>query len=188
MTHRDVSLSLFGLVLGVILGAGSLAYVQHSSLDASVVALSSDLHRAPTANYNTRRGINARGIPLNPEPKNFAYPTVKPEQSSSSVAPVTEEVTTCTAVRKAVEKIRTVYKAVIPVNVGTTDLRAKMEAVLSRAVADECGEQPTTAAPAATQTTVESEVTPVDNHCENYPQSARRTQCFISNKLGKKFP
>ena len=188
MTHRDVSVSLFGVVAGVILGAGSLAYVQ-------VPLQARTLHDAASVSGTkyTNRMINRKGIPLRPESETTRFPTtVKESSSSSSVMPVTEESTTnCAVAKRTVLMVWQGFNSVVPTNVKNTELHEKMDAIFTAAVDSFCKSNAATTSSASSAATVTDPdaIVPVDNHCEKYPShTARYTQCVISGQRGRVFP
>lgn len=188
MAHRDVSISLFGIMAGVLLGAGSLALVHTSSMDATIVSYVPDhLHPAALSTYD-RRTINKKGIPLRADSETNLYPTIKTESSSSVAAVVTGTAATpCASVQAAIAKIQDVYNAITPVNVSNTETRQKMTAAFADALDDYCDMTvySSSSAPAV-------QVTPtamINNHCGLYPTyTARYSQCVINQGLGRKFP
>ena len=188
MAHRDVSISLFGVMAGVLLGAGSLALVNVSSFDASVVSYVPDsLHPAALATFN-RRNINRTAVPRRSGTEVSPYPTVKTESSSSALS-VPEAVVTpsCASVKAAIAKIQMAFNAVTPINVRNTDVRQKMAAAFADTLDDYCDTavQSSSSAPAAEATRTDT----IDNHCESYPTyTARYSQCVVNQGLGRKFP
>lgn len=188
MTHRDVSVSLIGIAAGIVLGAGSLVWMQSANLGASAVALLPDnIHSAGSEIY-TKRTINQLGIPLRNESDTSRYPTIKKDETTAPAAADTMIVITpCTAAQKTVWKIKNVYMAVTPMNVSNTAIRKKMEDAFTDALDDYCDTVQSSSSAAAVVAPSETPV--VDNNCEKYPShTVRYSQCVLSEKIGKTYP
>lgn len=188
MTHRDVRVSLYGVVLGVILGAGALGFVQSGSFLGSTVAIRPEvlLHGAPSPGDYTQRNISKKGIPLRGGDKTNFYPTIKSDETQSSSSPAAKSATTCDAVLATIGKIQGVYNAVVPDTVKNTEIRQRMAAIFADASDDYC---PKTTAVEATSSSSSPSVPTVNNDCGKYPShSIRYTQCVIAEKIGKKYP
>ena len=190
MAHRDVSVAVCGVVVGVILGAGSIAFASGNSLMASAQGqlVATSFHAAPNAADYSRRKIDARGLPLYRDTADINhYPTVKEDLSSSSVAATGDiDVTACTAVQKTVAKLMAVYKVLIPNTYKNTELLQNLDSAFMQASNGYC------TPPAATTSNSSSSVAAVtksDNHCEQYPKrTSRYTQCVIANEHGARYP
>ena len=92
--------------------------------------------------------------------------------------------TPCSASQKTVMKIRAVYDAVVPNNFKSTDLRAKMDAVLADAMDDYCDTTVPVVMPASSPAAMM-----MNNHCEKYPRhTVRYTQCVLSEQNAKTYP
>jgi hypothetical protein len=194
MTHRDVRVSVYGAVLGVMLGAGAFAFVQNASLEASatptVLEADARFHEAPSPDDYARRNVDKKGLQLNDDEGKNNYPTVKSSSSSSSSSSSQwQGGTTCDAVMATILKIQKVYLSVVPANVKNTDIRRKMDAVIADSMDDYCTPVADSSSSAVSSSSSSSVSTKVNNHCENYPrQTARYTQCVISEQNGQKFP
>lgn len=190
MTHRDVRVSVYGVVAGVILGAGAIAFT-NASLEANVGDLADARYNAaPSADEYTRRRIDEQAIPLRNDDGINLYPTVKPESSSSSAAGNVKPaaVTPCSAVRDAIAKVQATYNRVIPRNVKNTALRQSMDWAFADAMDDYC--QNEEAGMSSSSGTASSAAAPtVDNNCEKFSRrSVRYTQCVLAEQDGRTYP
>lgn len=187
MTHRDVSISLFGIVAGVVLGAGSLTWVQTADLGATTVSfLYEDLHPSATETYN-KRTVNRIGVPLRKQIDVNRYPTVKKDETAPPAAVDTMTVITpCIAAQKTVWKIKNVYTTVTPMNVSNTAIRKQMDEIFADALDDYCDPVQSSSSAAAAAT---PGMPVVDNDCKKYPShTVRYSQCVLAEKVGKKYP
>ena len=188
MTHRDVSATLFGVTAGILLGVGSIAWAQHAALSASeVTLLPDDLHSAAISDVYNKRTVNRLGVPLRDNSGVRLYPTVKPDVvETAPVQDTTVVPESCTAVKKAVATIKAVYTTVIPVNVGNTAVRQRMDAAFADALKDVCPDIVQASSSSAMAIPVS---TGIDNHCGKYPiHTARYKQCVIAGEQGNKYP
>lgn len=193
MTHRDVRVSLAGLVAGIVLGAGSLSYVQSGSFTGSTLAIIRPevlLHGAPSRGDYTQRNVSKKNVPLRSDSQKNLYPTMKEQtgSSSSSTGSVDTSPASCKAVRNAVSTIQTVYNAVVPDTIRNTEIRTRMDNAIAKALSDGC---PVDIDSATTPSTTASSAAAdmVDNHCDKFPaHTARYTQCVIAEKNGKTYP
>lgn len=191
MTHRDIRVSLYGLVAGVVIGAGALAYAQHGSFTGSTVAILRPevlQQGTPSRKDFTQRNVSKKGVPLRSDTQQHSYPTLKEFMgASSSAAAVDASPEICTAVRNAVEKIRVVYNTYIPDTLKNTEIRQNMDAAFAAAVSAECAKDEAASVPAGAVSS--ASVATVDNDCEKFPtHTARYTQCVLSEKAGKPYP
>ena len=128
-----------GIALGVVLvtlgGQTSFSANIGSVTRAAAVSL---LHAAPSRRDFTQRNVARKNIPLRNDngTTNTAYITVKADSSLSAAK--AEAVTTCDAVRSAVEKIRQVYTNIVAGNVSNADVRQAMYDAIAHASDDAC--------------------------------------------------
>ena len=142
-THRKFHISFSGIIVGVLLGAGIVALSGQTSLSANIAAVSrtpfvSLLHSAPARADFVRRNIVRKTIPLRNDDgtTNTTYLTIQAESSSTSAKTAT--LTTCDAVRNAVEKIRKVYADIVAGAVSNAEIRQTMFDVIADASDDGC--------------------------------------------------
>ncbi|MSR86968.1 hypothetical protein EXS70_02230 [Candidatus Peribacteria bacterium] len=189
MANRDVSISLLGVVAGVILGAGSLAWAQTGALDATVIGLVPQNMRPANWEILNERAINKMGIPLRSNSDVNSFSTVKPADTPSSIpTDAMTVVTPCTAVRSAVAKVMETYNAVTPINVKNTEVRQRMSVIFAAVVSDACKDEvaASSASSAATGMTNNGKI---QNWCNRYPvRSIRYSQCVINTDIGKTYP
>ena len=173
MPHRDLRVSLTGLFTGLVLTTGALTFA-NVSLSAS----------ASPPEY-TRRAISENEARNPRDVTKHLYPTVKKEPSNNVAPDVEGPLTTCSAVKKTVRKIETVYNAFVPNTYKNTEIREKMDAVIADAMDDYCE----STAPAAVQASSAATIEKSNNHCEKYPRhTVRNTQCVLADENGKTYP
>jgi hypothetical protein len=188
MSYREIRLSLYGVVAGIILGTGALSYAQHVALQASSAQVNY-LHAAPRAQDVSRRSIEKRGPALRSVPDVHSYPTLKDQPAlvdTPAAAVSTDPV--CDAVRAAVAKIRMAYESAVPNTVKNTDMRKRLDSAFASALA-ECMQASASSSSVAPAQEASEAIKTVNNRCEQYPRyTARYSQCVIAEQHGKKFP
>lgn len=192
MAHRDVSVAICGAVVGVILGAGSLAFSQDVTLQGSVTQDVIQSRRASVQTYR-QRNVYERyedGQLEIHKPDRSGAPTVKPDEtSSSSASSPAQELTICSAVREVLSTVGEAHDQFIPVNITNTAMRRGLDAVLESLRTDARYCQPEDAVEAS-QSDEQAAVKTVNNRCDTIAKkgTVRYTICKIFETQGKKYP
>ena len=141
--HKHFHVSVSGVIVGVLLGAGIVTLSGQTSLSANTAAVSrvpsvSILHAAPARKDFVRRNIVRKDIPLRNDDgtAHTTYLTIHVDSSSSSTT--AGVLTPCDAVQKAVEKIRKVYADTVAGAVDNAGIRQIMFDVIADASDDGC--------------------------------------------------
>ena len=168
MGTREVSVSVCGVIMGIILGATSFSAFQAVPLSASVSGTQvAAFFSAPNVQEYTRRRIDEKGLVPNAV-------SVSSAQSSSS-ASVSEILFSCDTVKKIVAEMQTAHDKALPATSRNTEARAFLKSKLKEIRTRYCPVQPSSAAA-------------IDNDCEQYGEtSLRYTQCKIQEERGMEY-
>jgi hypothetical protein len=192
---RSVSIVVCGAVLGVIVGAGSVAFLQNvdvagalrSTPIRSLATKNYMYHGAPLPYHYTRRRIDAKAPTVSPVvQETSSYSTVRETVPVDPVA-VVPSITPCDVATKTAQQIRDVFNRYTAggMQMRYTEMRMKMEEAFSASVSAYC--TPTQDAVQAAPTA--PPVAAVDNNCELFPKrSIRYSQCVISEQNGLTYP
>lgn len=185
MANRDVGVSICGVVVGVMLGAGSVLYAQ----DATLSATSSDV---------AFRGINfdasdydARSVADRKQGDAVEHanrPERKANDSSShTAAPV--DLSTCGVARAIAARFEMAIKSTIPNEQSDRNLqnRNSLLGVSSAVVSDYCGSGDSTDAVGDVQMDKGSAPTKVDNDCEKNCGFLERAKCEANQEKGLQY-
>ncbi|MEK7590671.1 MAG: hypothetical protein AAB489_00480 [Patescibacteria group bacterium] len=187
MANRDVGVSICGVVVGVMLGAGSVLYAQ----DATLSATSSDVaYRG--VNFDARdynaRNVEAKQRAAASDINDKASRPVKrkSEEPSHEAAPV--DLSACGVARAIVARMSDAINSTIP-NEQTNNysaMRIALGTVLSAVETDYCGSNDTAEVEEAAPMKKAAPQKKVDNDCGNrdlyVPGSRQHTLC-LGNEL-----
>ena len=178
MGKREVSISICGVVTGVIIGAGALAYTNGATLSAELISAN---YRDVTNMVLPNRRNLQNTVPLQDRSKattikeNVAEPTVEAEETAP---------TTCETVRAIIAEIQAAHEKNIPANFSNTERRSNLKGVLNSIVVRYCKDEAKAGAAASASST--SAAATIDNDCTRYGRgSMRYTDCKLNEKLGK---
>jgi|GEM_PF-4398154 len=183
MARRDVSVTVCSVVVGILLGAGSVLYAQESTASATRVTF-----RELPSNINPQQ-FKSRHLPEKMiAPKVPKANTIKGRTPEAPASEGEKSLTTCELVKKIVSDLSTVILGVIPNQQNFTAIRTKVQAAFDKAVSDNCAAgAPSEAVPVKSEMK-KAAPRSVDNDCGQYdPDSVRYTKCRANELLGKPY-
>lgn len=180
MANRDVSIGICGVVVGVILGAGVLAFSDGTAVQATVAPVAYRV--IPKGGVIPRRQVQGTVQPVD----RSRAPTVKDVVVPAEETPVVTEETPCTIAGDIVKEVAAANDKVLPVNIKNTAIRQTLRETLEGILLKYCKDQH---AAAATSSSSASSVEPRDNDCHRFVEgTSRYNQCRVNETQGKSYP
>ncbi|MBI3332223.1 hypothetical protein HYZ99_04710 [Candidatus Peregrinibacteria bacterium] len=189
MANRDVALGLCGVVVGVMLGAGSMLYAQEATLSASstdeVAAVYFDVpEEPPTARDIDRIRVDEETSRSHAEMRRLNRPNMNATEPHES-APVLPD-DACDVAKNLSARMTLAIDTVIPRQEDNnyTIISSNLKVVLRNIVTDYCGSEQEAAA-AEEDTGYQRSAAPVrvDNDCEQYEEGSNRLAKCLGNQL-----
>lgn len=189
MANRDVGVSICGVVVGVMLGAGSVLYAQ----DATLSANSSDVaYRGQTVrdnrfigdaddykSRNTRQTEYERKVAA--DKKNAQRLDRDTDEGDSHQAAPEVDVSTCGVAAAIVARLSNVVTSIIPAQQEYEKFLKPIKSALGAVETDYCGSGETVEA-VEVKMDKPSAPTKVDNDCEQYEAGSRRQAVCLGNE------
>lgn len=180
MANRDIALSVTSVMLGVMVGAGSVMYAQDiETTDGGAVAY----RQAERAERFKKRHISD----MMPGPDVSKTKRLKKKEQMELVAPE-EAKSTCDVVKSIVAELSGIVFRVVPDNQKNTEIRMKLKNAFDKVTRDHCANEDTSAGQGAgaEEEKKMKRAAPkrVDNDCEQYEAgSVRATKCKANELL-----
>ena len=192
MANRDVGISICGVVVGVMLGAGSVLYTQDAPLHASATQVAAYFGNVDTDAARARNVEAAQEEQAQADALREKAATVKEVAPAEHKAAPALDLSACGVAKAIAARLNAAVDAVIPVQQDRANGAAQssaLHAIAANVVTDYCGTASMQSAPASTTDTpfVKPEKQ-VDNDCEQYlAGSTRRTICEGNQLQGKTY-
>ena len=178
MANRDIALSVTSVMLGVMVGAGSVMYAQDiTTTDGGTGAY----RQAERDERVKKRHISD----MMPGPDISKMKKLKRKEQMEIVAPEGVK-TTCELVKSVVAELSDIVFRVVPDNQKNTEIRMKLKNALDKVTRDHCANEDTSAGQGAEEEKKMKRAAPrrIDNNCEQYEAgSVRATKCKANELL-----
>lgn len=186
MANRDVALGLSGVVVGVLLGAGSVHFTQEASLSASSVdevAAYFDVE-VEDAEEASARNVQRRDMEEQAEDNARMLRKARKAKNQKSEthdsAPV-QPSDACDIAKNLTQRMGLALQTVIPAQQEFEKFTNPLQVVLDNIEKDYCGSSETEDV-GSVETVEEAAAQPVDNDCEQYEEGSRRQILCIGNE------
>ena len=181
MGNREVSVSICGVVVGVILGAGAVSFAQDVSMSASIL-------KQPTDLVLNRGEVLRRSTASAQPPDRSKLPTIKDATEPTNTATVTTPPTICGSVKDVVKEIGAAHDRLIAKTQDNTELIVNLNMVLDSVVTKYCSAEKAAAAQTSSASSGTVKKLTIDNKCIKYGlNTTRYTQCKIYESLGRSY-
>ena len=190
MANRDVGVSICGVVVGVLLGAGSVMYAQDMLLNASSTDVAYRGMQVENADELKARDVRAKVLGQERDARENAARVKKPKASAGTHTAAPVDQSACGVAKAAAARFNQAIN-VIP-NEQTDrnqEFRSKLGGETKSIVEDFCGSPKEEG---STEETSEDHSAapeaPTDNNCEQYGEgSVREAKCLGNQNEGKPY-
>lgn len=175
--NREVTVSICGLVAGIIIGAGALSLGTGSTVAGSVIDVLSYWIVPENIENASPRYIQKSGVkPADPDTMN--YPTLKEPKEPTSSSSAAMDTTPCGIAVSVAAKLHAAHDKFIPKNTSNTAMRASLKAAVEAAVTEYC--KPAVKESAQDKVAPKEKAPVSASHCDRYKVGTiRYTQCRI---------
>ena len=189
MANRDVALGISGVVVGVLLGAGSVHFTQEASLSASsvdeVAAVYFDLDESDgekVSARNVQRREMEEQTKENARAQRKAARAKNQGEETHDSAPA-QPSDACDIARNMTQRTWLAIDSIFPAEQEFQKFTDPLRIVLGNIEKDYCGTEATEDVGSATESAKRTAPQNVDNDCEQYEEGSRRRTICVGNEI-----